>query len=181
MRIWFKRMGRIVFWLIVFVLSLGFLEITGTLSLLEPFRCWALRYSVLCALDNAKTIRVVEHSNRFDRAPGLDPAKETIYATITLSPKQVDELRTALPLSLSHDNSILKCIFEEHQRIEIVEPGGTVTTLHLCFHCGQLYLNENWATEGRMPPGWQTNLSHFISSIGLHPEGPWDQNPDAAK
>jgi hypothetical protein len=177
--------NKIVQLIFILLPILVFLYVAGLFDPTNAFRCWSVGHSVLSALDNAISVRVVEHSSRFDTLIFQNDPNYTdmIYSTVTLTPKQIEDLRSALPLSLRFDGGILKCIFEEHQRIEITQKDGTVKSLHLCFHCGQLYMGELGKDDeyyGTMPPSWHSSLSRFISSIGLHPDGPWDKNPDAA-
>jgi hypothetical protein len=168
MRIFLKWLliGLPVLLVVLFLLSPVF-------SLGKGVRCWSVRHSVLTALDQASSVQVIEHSAR----RGYDPDyKETIYATITLTPKQIEDLRSALPLSLDFSGGIKQCKFEEHHRIEIKDKDGSVRTLHLCFKCGQLYVSEMNQSDryfGEMPPAWPASLRPFISSLGLHPDGPW--------
>lgn len=155
------------------------LLIPPILSPSEGVRCWSLHRSLTNALDQASSVVVTEHSDYSDRFAFGSDYKERTYAKVALTPKQIDDLRTALPFSMDFGGGILKCKFEEHHLIEIKHRDGTVTTLHLCFHCGQVYINDH-QYQGVMPPGWPSSLSGFISSLGLHPDGPWDKNPDAA-
>ncbi len=158
--------GRV--FLILVALSL-FILLLG-----EPLvRGWWLRHQLLTALDDATSVRVVEHSDRSDHR-GFDPNyKEVTYGTVTLTPEQINSLRQALPLRLDYSGTImLMCIFEEHHYVEFKRRDGTVTMLHLCFHCGQLQLNAS-PGQNIMPWGWYDSLSAFITSLGLHPKGPW--------
>jgi hypothetical protein len=149
--------------------------------LIEPLaRGWWLRHELLTALDHASSVRVVEHSF-FTDTHFVDPSrKEVTYATKTLTPNQIESLREALPIRLDYSGSImLSCAFEEHHYIEIRRQDGSILTLHICFHCGEIELDQQ--DQRLMPWGWYSSLSRFISSLGLHPHGPWDTNPDAAK
>lgn len=148
----------------------------------NALRSRQVRNTVLSALDQVNSVEIVEHSSPMSAPLDLEhPYREVTYATVTLSPKQIDALREALSPSLDFQAGHLMCVFEEHHRIDIKRKDGTTASLHLCFHCGQLYLSEstgaNWLYEGRMPPAWPASLRTFFSSLGLHPDGPW---PDPA-
>jgi len=171
---------RITIWTVVLLILFAALEFIGIFSITEAFRCLAVRHAVLSALDDASSVQVIEHSCRFDTVETLNDLnfKETVYATVTLTPKQIEDLRASLPLSFDFHGGILKCIFQEHHRIEIKQRDGTTTTLHLCLHCDQLYLNDKYKYDGTMPPAWPASLRQFIASLGLHPDGPWDKNPE---
>jgi hypothetical protein len=85
--------------LILLVFLGGYLELTGLFSSWNAIRSLAARHSVLSALDHVESVKVVEHSNQFDLTPGLDPTKETVYATVKLTLGQIEALRQALPLT----------------------------------------------------------------------------------
>jgi len=168
-------LGRPSPWRLIALLIFLAVILSPFISLTEPSRCWLLRHEVLSALDGASSVKVIEHSARFDG--GFNPDyQEKIYATLTLTPKQIDELRKALPFSVDSDTSILKCKFEEHHRIEITRLDGSILVLHLCFHCGQAYVSEQdgkWLYEGIMPPAWPASLHAYLTSLKLHLDGPW--------
>lgn len=142
----------------------------------EPFfRCRSLRNSILAALDNASSVRVVEHSSPWDD-PELDrdTYRETIYSTIVLNADQTKLLRKSLPYSLDYSDSIFKsCIFDEHHRVEIPQREGKPFILHICFHCGEIVLNNE--SQRIMPQGWRSSLSSFMGNLGLHPDGPFEK------
>ena len=142
--------------------------------LIQPItRGWVLHHSLLNALDHASSVKVVEHSCQWDNPHGIDlNYKEVTYATVILKQDQIESLREALPLRLDYSGMLdLMCIFEEHHYIEITEQDGSVMTLHICFHCSEIELNNEY--QRIMPLGWYSSLSRFIISLGLHPNGPW--------
>jgi hypothetical protein len=151
--------------------------------LLQPFlRCWELRNSVLAALDRASIVRVVEHSDISD-VRTFDPDgdsryQEVTYATVTLNRAEIVSLQKALPLTIDKGGSYM-CGFEEHHYIEMVQKDGTSLKLRLCFHCGEIKINDE--SNRIMPAGWKESLTAFITSLGLHPDGPWDEYPSAPK
>jgi len=148
--------------------------------LVAPFaRGWGLHHQLLNSLKNASSVKVVEHSCRWDGP--FDPNyKEITYATVPLNHEQIVSLEDALQTRWDCSGLIMTaCIFEEHHYIEIKERDGSVVTLHICFHCGEIVLNNE--DQRIMPLGWHSSLGKFITSIGLHPEGPWGTNPDATK
>jgi hypothetical protein len=172
-----RRVLKII-WSIFIGLLTAIILFIILLGIIYPLaRGWHFHHQLLTALDNPKSVRVVEHSDRSD-IRGFNPDyKEVTYATVTLTPVQVQDLRKALPIRLDYSGlGELMCIFEEHHYIEITESDGTVTTVHICFHCGQLIVNKE--VDRIMPIGWHSTLSNFISSIGLHPDGPWDKNQE---
>lgn len=153
------------------------------LLVIQPlFRCWSLRHSIVTVLDGSKSVRVVEHSSRFDNH-GRDQQsyREVIYSTVTLTPDQIKSIRRALPLSLDYSGFLsLACIFDEHHRIEIAQKDGKTFVLHICFHCGEIILNDEEHSR-IMPIGWPSRLNAFMSSLGLKPNGPWQFAPRTAQ
>jgi hypothetical protein len=151
------------------------------LSVFPPLaRGWSLHHRLLKALDEAESVQVVEHSDRWDKHFFDPDYKEIVYASIELKPDQKEGLRRAFPPSLDYSGyGELMCIFEEHHYIKITEKDGSILTLHICFHCGQIILNDEG--DRIMPIGWSSTLGKFIASIGLHPDGPWDKYPEGPK
>jgi hypothetical protein len=140
------------------------------LGLLAPlFRGWSLRHDLLAAAADASTIRVVEHSDRFD--PPFDPRKhyeEKIFRSVTLSAEEVSRLRKAFPVSLDYSFAIqTACIFSSHHRVEFVRRDGGVTTLEICFQCDELELDGG--EQRILPVGWDSSLQNFIVSLGMSP------------
>jgi len=170
-----------VSWL-VFIGLLGLLTLFVIFSIyVAPYsRSWWFRHELLRALDNASSVSVVEHSNRQDIGyldPNHEDYKEVTYATVSLTPIQIELFRKALPLTPSPDG-IKQCKFEEHHYIAITRHDGSVVTFHICIHCGQIEMGDRY---GDMPDGREANLRGFVSSLGLHPDGPWDGYPVGPK
>jgi hypothetical protein len=156
------------------------LVLASTLTPFSPYswaafkRGQALRHELLTALDNAASVQVIEHTCREDDPATLYDAqfKEKTLETVTLTPKQIADLRSSLPFAGDiSGTTVTACIFEEHHRIEINETDSRKVVLRLCFHCGELELNGGG--QRIMPHGWPASLSQFIASLGLHPNGPW--------
>jgi hypothetical protein len=142
-------------------------------------RGWWLHHLLTRALNDAASVEIVEHSCRFDHI-GEKIYQPVTYATVTLSPEQIQALRQALPITFDYSAHIeLFCIFEEHHYIKIVDKDGSTVVLHLCFNCGELVMNDRPVGFGDndtvriMPLGWYGRLDKFVTSLGLHPHGPW--------
>jgi len=135
-------------------------------------RCAILRNSLYAKIDQAKEIRVIEHSSRWDYAnPDDIDQPEKIYATVVLNPSQKMHLKEALTLSKDRSgNTSLACIFEPHHRIEIVSPDNSTFKIEICLICGELDLG--WG-QRILPDGWDVSLKAFISSLSMRPDGPW--------
>lgn len=163
----FRRLILVTILLVAIVIAAG---IFG-----EPVaRCMHLRHTIKDALATATQVRVIEHSNEWDDPLAADHEKyrEKIYSTVTLSPQQIAELRAALPISADFSKTLgHACHFQDHHRIEALQPDSTAFTLDLCFHCGELRITGE---EQRIfPERWGKSLRKFIASLGLKPDGPW--------
>jgi hypothetical protein len=139
----------------------------------------SLRHSILKEIAGAKEIRVVEHSNTWDdmrarRVPIKPNWTETVYATVILNQSQISQLRAALSPALDYSSlGELMCIFDSHHRIEIRRHDDSVYTMEICFVCGELVIDNG--RDRIFPVGWGPKLTRFISSLSLHPNGPWDE------
>ncbi len=131
---------------------------------------WWTRYTLLSALDNSRSVQVVEHSNPHDPRSFEIPYQQVTYAKVVLSPAQIASLRGAVSnFPEPRGTGVKKCSFVDHHSIEITGQNSNVTTLNICFHCGQLRLDQGNVYE--MPAYWRSSLSDFVRSLGLHPNG----------
>jgi hypothetical protein len=137
----------------------------------EPFlRGYTIRQRLLSEIDQAKQIKVIEHSCRWDSPyPESKTFHETVFSTIVLTPSQIAHLRSALlPTADNSGHLATACIFVPHHRIEFVRENGTVFTLEICFTCGEISLDNE--RQRIFPEKWEVSLSRFVSSIGLNPK-----------
>jgi hypothetical protein len=156
MKRWLKRALMVVG---VVILSAAFIT--------PLFQGWALHHKLVTLTDEAVSIKVIEHSDYFDRNRS-NPYHEKVHRSVSLTPAQINQWHSAIPLSLDYSYALrLKCIFSSHHRVEITAKDGKVTVLEICFHCGELALNK--ADSRIFPVGWNSTLRQFISSIGLNP------------
>jgi len=128
---------------------------------------WALRRALLEAAADAATIRVVEHTDRFDGK--LDEEyKEKIYRSVILSANQMSRLRKAFPISFDYSYSIgVKFIFSPNHRIEFVRSDGKVSVLDICFKSNEIRIDDG--AKRIMPVGWASSLRSFIITLGMSP------------
>lgn len=144
--------------------------IVVTLALLVPFlRGWSLRHSLLALANGASAIRVIEHSDRFDLPVDLERKyEEKNFRSAVLSADQASNLRRAFPVSLDYSLSVsTACIFSSHHRVEFVHQDRRVTSLEICFQCGEIRLDGGGTRI--MPVGWDSSLRSFIVSLGMSP------------
>ncbi|CAN5798895.1 hypothetical protein BH09VER1_BH09VER1_48560 [soil metagenome] len=169
-KVLFRRLLIVTLLLVALVLAADFLG--------KPFaRCMHLRHTIKDALASATQVRLIEHSNYWDTdrfTPPFLPLSEfheKVYATVTLTPRQIAQLRASLPISLDFGNET-KCRFQDHHRIEALQPDGTTFTLALCFRCKEL--SAAGEEKHIFPLRWEKPLKEFITSLGLKPDGPWE-------
>jgi len=135
-------------------------------------RCNDLRNSLFAKMDQAKEVRIIEHSNRWDYDPPTNTIPpEKIYATTVLNASQVALLKAAMfPSKDRSTNTFTACIFEPHHRIEIVNPNNSVSVVEICLGCGELDIGQG---QRILPDGWEASLKSFLSSLKMRTEGPW--------
>jgi hypothetical protein len=163
-------------WIIRIALG-GLALVVAAIVALGLLRGWSLRHTLLAAADSASTIRVIEHSDRFDRPFDLEKQyEERVFRSVTLSADQASKLRRAFPISLDYSFAIATaCIFSSHHRVEIVRKDGGVTILEICFHCSEVRLDGGG--QRIMPVGWDSSLRGFIISLGMSPTPKEANNP----
>lgn len=147
-----------------------FTVVTLALGLFAPlFQGSSLRHDLLVATSRASRVRVVEHSDRFDSpfVPGK-PYTEKVFRSVTLSTDEVSRLRKAFSISLDYSFVVRTlCMFRSHHRVEFVRDNGTVTTLEICFACGEIEFGGE--AQRILPLGWDRLLERFIRSLGMSP------------
>jgi hypothetical protein len=100
------------------------------------------------------------------------PYTKTIFKTVELDSTQRSKLEASIfPSEDSSLFEIVKC-FEPHHRIEFQHADGTVTSVEICFGCGNLAINGE--RDRIMPAGWPDSLSAFMGTLGLRPKGPFN-------
>jgi hypothetical protein len=137
----------------------------------EPFlRGYTIRQKLLSEIDQAKQIKVIEHSCRWDSPyPESKTFHETVFSAIVLTPSQIAHLRSALLPTVDNSGHLATaCIFVPHHRIEFVRENGTVFTLEICFTCGEISLDNE--RQRIFPDRWEVSLNRFVSSIGFNPK-----------
>jgi hypothetical protein len=149
-----------------------------------PFgRGFVLYESLEHEIKTAQEIRIVEHSNEWDRSVRMhlmdpewrknpQPYKEVIFKTVVLDSSQRERLEHTIFPSLDYSGELIVKCFEPHHRIEFQHADGTLTSVEICFGCGNLAINGGG--DRIMPTGWPDNLSAFLSSLGLRPKGPFE-------
>jgi hypothetical protein len=166
-----RRKGKFLARVLTVLLLIGLAAAIFMATLV--LRAWWLRHQLLGAIESARSIEVIEHSSQFDSVESMnDPNyRDVVYGRVSLSPSNIAALEKALSLSCDFSGLMdRKCIFQDHHDIYFQQNDSSVPVLHLCFHCGQLKWNDHYQI---MPEGWDSSLAEFVSSLGLHPKGPW--------
>ena len=134
--------------------------------------CSESQNKVIPALKNAISIQVIEHSSAFDGNIGDKTYKEKVFSILKLSPNQILSLRNLLSTPTDENcNRIDECVFSSHHRIEALQPDGHVFKIEICFECGDMMIGDKQVQQ--IPNAWLSKFDSFISSIGMHPHGPW--------
>jgi hypothetical protein len=152
---------------VLLVLLVAVIVVPGCISPLR--RGLSLRSALLSAAADSTSIKVVEHSDRFDpQFKAEREYKEKIYRTVTLSADDVSRLCKAFSLSCDDSGTThTECNFVPHHRVEFLRRDGKVTILEICFHCGEIEFDGG--RQRIMPVGWPSSLQSFIVSLGMSP------------
>ena len=159
-------------WIIRIALGALLLVVAAILAagLVAPaMQSLSLRHTLLQAAADSSIIRVVEHSDRFDSpfVPG-SPYTETTVRSVTLSKDEALRLRKAFSISLDYSFVVQTlCVFRSHHRVEFIHKDGAITTLEICFACGEIELDGQ--AQRILPLGWDRALQSFILSLGMNP------------
>jgi len=134
------------------------------------------KQNLLNALESAKEVRIVEHSDALDfegtRYGDQRDPPEYDYGSKALTPSELQELmRQVRGLDPFHRVKPPDfCLFCPHHRFEIQGPSGR-SVLEVCFQCEQI----SWqGSGGEEPDAFVPMLSRFVASVGLSPKREWD-------
>jgi hypothetical protein len=176
LRSWSQRIARVAVFGVGSVVVLSALA-TLFLYFIEPVvRGANLRSQVVSAIENATSVKALEHSSRFQHrsAPSEEEYSEQIYASVELGTAQRRLLIAALPVSMDHSARWAKaCIFSPHHRIEAVHETGEKFVMEICFECDEIALDSGG--KRCMPVGWGYTLRKFFTALGMNPDGPWEK------
>lgn len=162
---------------VVRILVIAVLTAITTLLLLgiviTPLRRgYVFRQELITSISTATAVRITEHSNEWDFIPPkLNGFKEEIFIQRNLTPKEIENLKQAFGLSLDFTSPHVgsACAFQDHHRIEAIQPDLSIFRLDVCFHCGEIRIN-NGQKRG-MPLGWASSLRRFFRQMGMKPNG----------
>lgn len=120
-------------------------------------------------------IVVTEHSFQYD-AYDTDTGKslirnEIVYGTRELDASQADLLlSTVKGLDPKTQDAFPACIFAPHHTVRFYAASKLISTMEICFECGQV----KWdATRATPPWSLYAGLATFIKGIGFSPERDW--------
>ena len=125
-------------------------------------------------IERADKIVVSEHSDHWDLATksGDKPIyPDLFYRGVALSEQQKGHFAGIVAkLDPKTQDMFAACIFEAHHTIRFFEQETLLSTMDVCFQCGEVEWNGSAAT-----PPWSLygGLARFIKDIGLEPERDW--------
>lgn len=126
-------------------------------------------------IKRADKIVVTEHSfqdDLYDEDTGksLIP-NEVVYGTRELNQQQKNLfLSTIDGLNPTTQDAFPACIFEPHHTVTFFADGKLISSMEICFQCGQV----EWdATKATPPWSLYSGLATFIKAIGFEPERDW--------
>jgi hypothetical protein len=127
------------------------------------------------AIRSADKIVVAEHSHDldvFDEETGRSlVSRQLVYGVKELSKGHREKfLSTIERLDPKTQDEFPACIFEPHHSVSFYSRGEILSTMEICFVCGQL----SWdATKATPPWSIYPGLASFIKAIGFEPERDW--------
>lgn len=129
------------------------------------------------AVLRADRIVVTEHSNVNDvlesdtRQPPAGSYRPLIYNTHEFTThERADFLHAVMIIDPKTQDAFAACVFEPHHSITFFKQGRMVSTLRVCFQCGQVELDGSDKT-----PPWALVpvLKDMIGKIGMKDERDW--------
>ena len=127
------------------------------------------------AIRSADRIVIAEHSSPvdlYDAAAGKPLAhKEFVYRTVELNDSQRSQfLKLIEGLDPKEQDAFPACIFEGHHTVRFYAGAKLVSSLQVCFECGQV----EWPVTNATPP-WSLvpGLEKVIRNAGLQPKRDW--------
>jgi hypothetical protein len=156
MRIINKRNGTL-FGLILLV-SVGFIYREELMMIARhSVRTWSASNKISRALDNAKSVVLVEYDDTGDKA------------RVTAGPTEVAELRRATTRWLLPSVPEGFMCFESHHRVEVVRTDGSQFRLVICFGCRNFELDPPQTDIIGVPDPWRKSLIALFKSQGMNP------------
>ena len=129
------------------------------------------------AVQKADQIVVTEHSDVSDvldshpQALSAEKYRPVIYNTHELSSSErADFLNAVKKMEPDTQDSFTACVFEPHHTITFVRQGRAMSTLRVCFQCGQV----EWDGSNKTPP-WSLipMLKDMVGKIGMKDKRDW--------
>jgi hypothetical protein len=131
--------------------------------------------TLVAMIQRSDKIVVTEHSCEWDTYKtdafrSLIP-KEIVYRTRVLSAAQKASFLSIIEgLNPETKTEYSSCIFEGHHTIQFYSAGRSISTMDICFKCGDVI----WpATKVTPPADLISGLAKFIEGIGLSPTRNW--------
>jgi hypothetical protein len=135
------------------------------------------RDALSALISRADVIVVTEHSFELDLYD-MDANKsliptDIVYGTRAMSPAQKSGFGSAIgKLDPKTQDAFPACIFEPHHTFRFYLKKKLISTLEVCFKCGQV----EWdGINSRVAPPWSLyfGLAQAVKSVGFQPERDW--------
>lgn len=127
------------------------------------------------AIDSADHIVVTEHSFEYDAFDGNSDKPllpdDIVYDARELDASQRRSFRAAVAgVDPAKPDAVPACVFAPHHTIRFYAAAKLVSTMKICFQCGQVEWDAN---RGSAPPALVGGLHDLVRGIGLRPERDW--------
>ncbi|MCW1887731.1 hypothetical protein OKA04_23540 [Luteolibacter flavescens] len=135
----------------------------------------AYKAQLIECIREAESITITEHSDRVDFYEPGGPLQQNPpifeYRTIVLTENQKYAfLRAVEEMEAATEYGSNRCGFEAHHRLTFLRDGQNVSSISICFKCGEALWSQTEFTE---PKGLMDVLRSAVEGAGLEPERDW--------
>lgn len=156
MRIINKRISALL--VLILLLSVAFIYRKDLIIVARhSVNTWSASDSISLALDNAKSVDLVE----------FDDTGDTIR--VPAGPKEVAELRRATNRWLVPSGPEGHLCFDPHHRVEVVRADGSKFNFIICFECRNFELDAPRTGIIGLPGPWRKSLTALFKSARMKP------------
>lgn len=117
---------------------------------------WATSRSFSAALQNCRSVELVEHSG------GVELARKMA------TPDEISRLQKAITAWPRPFFPEAYACYIPHHNIKIVRADGSQVSVDICFTCGKFGIEDLWFVAA-LPPYLAKSLTSFFTSVGMAP------------
>jgi len=134
------------------------------------------KQELLATLQKSNRVVVTEHSSEYDlpsqrQGDKLIPREEILYRTLELDRQQKQQFESMVSALDEKPPSLRpSCIFEGHHTIRFYSGSALLSTMNICFRCGEIEWDATQKTE---PEELEDGLERFFKQIGFQPKRDW--------